>query len=121
MAKVEYSSNNSGGSWWLSDTDWKNLEESGWKVDWYKDREDDLWRDKPDKNGDVRFLGALASSATREGLTMGQAIREWESITGQSSNALGCGCCGAPHSFSDGEGNYYYPDSGGYGDPYDGD
>ena len=24
--KIVYSSNNSGGSWWLSDEDWKNLE-----------------------------------------------------------------------------------------------
>jgi hypothetical protein len=116
MTTVEYSSNNSGGSWWLKDDDWKNLEAAGWKVDWYEGK-DDGWGSY--KGG--RFLGALASSATREGLTMGQAIREWESITGQSSNALGCGCCGAPHSFSDDAGNYYYPDDGGYGDPYDGD
>ena len=31
---VEYSSNNSGGSWWLKDEDWKKLEDEGWKVRW---------------------------------------------------------------------------------------
>lgn len=31
---VEYSSNNSGGHWWLEDADWKNLEAAGWKVEW---------------------------------------------------------------------------------------
>lgn len=31
---VEYSSNNSGGSWWLKDEDWLNLEKAGWKVEW---------------------------------------------------------------------------------------
>lgn len=33
---VEYSSNNSGGDWWLSDDDWKNLESAGWKVKWIR-------------------------------------------------------------------------------------
>jgi hypothetical protein len=116
MATVEYSSNNSGGSWWLDDKDWYALEEAGWKVDWVKNNE----HYRAYGEGD-RWLGALASRASREGLSMGAAIREWESVTGQSSNALGCGCCGAPHSFSDDAGNYYYPDDGGYGDPYDGD
>ena len=31
---VEYITNNSGGSWWLSDDDWKALEAAGWKVEW---------------------------------------------------------------------------------------
>ncbi len=32
--KVEYSSNNSGGSWWLYDKDWVKLEEAGWTIIW---------------------------------------------------------------------------------------
>jgi hypothetical protein len=32
--RVEYRSNNSGGSWWLKDEDWKALEAAGWKVIW---------------------------------------------------------------------------------------
>lgn len=31
---VEYSSNNSGGSWWLSDKHWLALEAAGWRVEW---------------------------------------------------------------------------------------
>lgn len=34
MTYVEYNSNNSGGSWWLRDEDWKHLEEAGWEVQW---------------------------------------------------------------------------------------
>jgi hypothetical protein len=48
MHKVRYESNNSGGDWWLSDKDWRNLEAAGWVV---------AWRDK-------RFLAALATEAT---------------------------------------------------------
>lgn len=32
--RVEYSSNNSGGSWWLKDKHWRDLEEAGWEVVW---------------------------------------------------------------------------------------
>lgn len=100
---VEYHSNNSGGSWWLSDEDWKNLEEAGWEVDWYKDRADPLsGRDNPEG----RFLGALASSAKRYGVTLRHAVAEWEAITGECATDEGCPCCGTPHSF------YFYSSSG---------
>lgn len=29
MGTIEYSSNNSGGNWWLSDQNWKDLEAEG--------------------------------------------------------------------------------------------
>jgi len=32
--KVEYSSNNSGGSWWLTNDHWLALEKAGWTVVW---------------------------------------------------------------------------------------
>ena len=92
--KIEYSSNNSGGYWWLDDQNWKDLESAGWKVDWKKDQ--------PDKSGlstDGRWLGALATNATREGLTKDEAIAEFERITGCNSDDAGCPCCGAPHNF----------------------
>lgn len=79
---VRYSSNNSGGSWWLSDEDWHALEYVGWHVE---------WRD--------RFLGALATAATREGLSFDEAVAEWERITGEDAEAEGCSCCGQPHYF----------------------
>ena len=31
---VQYNSRKSGGSWWLSDKDWKALEGAGWEVEW---------------------------------------------------------------------------------------
>lgn len=106
---VEYSSNNSGGSWWLTDEDWKNLEAAGWEVDWYANRKDSFTkRDHPDG----RFLGALASSAKRYGVSLRMAIAEWEDITGEYSNDLGCSCCGTPHSFT------LYSSSGKYLDSY---
>lgn len=114
---VEYSSNNSGGSWWLSDEDWLALEKAGWNVEWVKDQVH-----YKDMVRDGRWLGALATSATREGLNLGSAISEWEYITGETSNDLGCSCCGSPHSFSftgdDGTSEYYYPESPTQGDRY---
>lgn len=124
MAITEYSSNNSGGDWWLTDQNWRDLEAAGWTVNWFAN--------DPHYNGegtgpydfgkmtdkDGRWLRALASHATREGLSMRDAIAEWERVTGESSNALGCSCCGTPHSFSDDEGNYYSPSYPSYGDRY---
>lgn len=82
--KIEYLSNNSGGSWWLSDDDWKKLEAAGWTVEW----EEEVW------------LGALARRASKDFETVGDAIREFEKVTGQEASDEGCNCCGAPHSFS---------------------
>lgn len=61
MVKVEYSSNNSGGHWWLSDEDWLALEQAGWVVEWYRDREGPF---KADPDG--RWLGGLAGNATKD-------------------------------------------------------
>lgn len=95
VMNVKYSSNNSGGSWWLNDDDWKNLEKAGWKVGWFKtDKDWQQWHP-----GDDRFLGGLAMEATRYGVTMAHAIEEWSRITGQNPDEEGCSCCGAPHSF----------------------
>lgn len=95
MVKVEYSSNNSGGSWWLTDEDWKALEEAGWKVDWVKDRKDQLFGG----GSSGRWLGALATSASIEVEDPVEAIRQFEQITGQDTSDEGCNCCGPPHSF----------------------
>ena len=93
--KVEYGSNNSGGDWWLEDKDWFALEKAGWKVSWVKDDPDAFFH----KEGQERWLGALATKAVREGLSLKEAVAEWETITGQSADREGCECCGRPHSF----------------------
>lgn len=115
---VSYRSNNSGGSWWLSDKEWLALADAGWNVEWVKDRKGRLF--DADDNG--RWLGALATSATKSDTTLGEAIAEWERITGESSAALGCSCCGPPHNFTfegeDGSWEHYSPDYPTYGVPY---
>lgn len=120
---VEYSSNNSGGSWWLSDQNWKDLEAAGWKVEWAT--LEHLWTDNGDyvrepdgtpklvpvgqgnsKYGsrvdkDGRYLGALAKKAHKIGCdSIREAAAEWERITGQCATDAGCACCGQPHTFT---------------------
>lgn len=100
--EVEYSSNNSGGRWWLDDQDWYDLEKDGWTVNWAKDRKNGEWC-KPDK--DDRWLGALAYNATKKFAARdkyaaeGLAIADWQNITGKYERETGCPCCGVPHSF----------------------
>lgn len=61
------------------------MEAAGWKVEWR----------------DERWLNALATAATREGLTVDEAIAEFEEVTGQNYGDLGCECCGPPHYISE--------------------
>jgi hypothetical protein len=135
MGVIEYSSNNSGGRWWLSDDDWLALEAAGWVVHWIHDLDDPSHQhDPPDprwaslflsdhhhawdhkhtltavtSNGD-RWLGALARSAAKQTADAASAVAEWESVTGQTASDEGCNCCGPPHSFTftDDEGHTSY-------------
>lgn len=102
---LEYSSNNSGGSWWLKDEDWLALEAAGWKVQWIRDQEKPSW----DNSGD-RFLGALATNASKEFSNRREGIDEWAAITKQNPDDEGCNCCGVPHNFTwyDAEGQSHY-------------
>ena len=93
---VKYSSNNSGGRWWLEDKDWHALEAAGWKVDWVRLNKKSWLLDADGE----RSLGALATEAEKEFETPGEAMREFEKVTGQTVSDEGCNCCGAPHSFS---------------------
>lgn len=113
---IEYSSNNSGGDWWLEDKDWKNLEKNGWKVEWggldfckkCKDSKTTKgcqghirfkrWQDMKTKD---RFLGALARGATKKFKSIDDAVKEFEVITGQDAEDEGCLCCGQPHNFNE--------------------
>jgi hypothetical protein len=81
--KITYESNNSGGVWWLKDEDWNALHDAGWEVEWEK----------------RRWLGAVAKTASKEFASIDDAIKEFESITGQDANSKGCDCCGRPHEF----------------------
>ena len=126
---VEYSSNNSGGDWWLKDEHWLALEKAGWLVAWggryfcsdhgFPTRFNERPRNKPlcgkgkdckghrrydsaEEVGDDRFLGALAKYATKEFPSIADAIADWERVVGMDASDEGCNCCGAPHSFSSG-------------------
>ena len=120
MGFVEYSSNNSGGSWWMSDQNWLDLEKAGWIVMWARLKVeydgDDCKRDKDgipvttprtesnymvkDQDGNYRYLGALTESAYRVGLSLEDAMDEWQKVTGMDPMASGCSCCGQPHDFT---------------------
>ena len=75
---IHYSHNNSGGRDWLTADDWAALAARGWVLDTYEGR---------------------TYGADRTGLSLDEAIREWEVATGQPSTAEGCPCCGPPHYF----------------------
>ena len=120
MTYVEYKSNNSGGNWWLTDENWMDLEKAGWKVNWEKDNTSKFF--PSDESG--RWLGALATSATLPNTSIKEAIKSFEAVTGLSTNAVGCSCCGPPHSFilydDDGKSLEYWSTSiPEYGDSYE--
>lgn len=94
---IRYSSNNSGGSWWLEDRDWEILEEAGWVVEWLKD--DPYWSSRVDENG--KWLGTKALGAKRYGVPLGVAMAEFAALTSQFPDDEGCSCCGQPHSFGE--------------------
>ncbi len=120
---LAYSSNNSGGYWWLTDEDWFALEDAGWIVHWEHPHEqahgdivheptqytfsghDHSYSDeliaveRPDRDSE-RSLGALATSAVLQTTDPEAGIAQWEAITGQSSLEEGCNCCGEPHNFT---------------------
>ncbi len=123
---VEYSSNNSGGHWWLADKDWKALEKAGWVVAWASmehvaAKGGDCQRDKrgmpklkklpatqktarfvdKGKDGAWRYMGALAHEAYLPDCgSLEDAAASWEKATGQSALSAGCACCGKPHNFT---------------------
>ena len=81
---IKYSSNNSGGDWWLNKSDWIKLEKAGWKVKWDASE----------------FLGASARSCSKDFSNIREALIEFEQLTGQEVTDGGCTCCGPPHCFS---------------------
>lgn len=120
MSYVEYSSNNSGGSWWLTDDDWRALEAAGWDVQWAT-VEGEYSFAQLDKKGVPRYMGALATRATLPNATLEQAIRSFDSVTSCNSASLGCNCCGTPHHFTLRDDAGTYLDSWSPSFPSDGD
>jgi len=87
---VEYYSNNSGGVDWLTLEEWDNLRKEGWQL-----------RDFHGPIGTNETLkGRRPKYARRYGLSMRDAIDEFERLTNQDAGDPGCSCCGPPHEFS---------------------
>lgn len=94
MIDLRYHHNNSGGSWWLTDKNWEDLEKAGWTVEWRKYEDDDCFVHKG------RFLGALATEASKRFENPDDGVAEWAKVVGLDPWDQGCGCCGPPHNFS---------------------
>lgn len=113
---VEYSSNNSGGEWWLSTEDWEALENAGWNVHWVDEKGHtrvsfhEKLLEPCEKIPGAEWLGAAATSCAKEFDDPTDAIPEWESVTGAHAGDYGCSCCGPPHNFAytDEKGKYHY-------------
>lgn len=104
MIPVEYSTNNSGGSYWLDEKDWRGLQDAGWIV---------MDRDNAVYEGGNYLAGSnglptvskpadlsQAHYAFKNFKGISEALEEFERITGQNVSDEGCNCCGAPHSFT---------------------
>ncbi len=126
LVLVEYSSNNSGGRWWLKPADWTKLEKAGWRVqwggNWFCRSKYNLTKGKTPQKPPKRlcaankcpghrlfesmppeadyYMGTPATYASKSFPTLADAVREWEKVTGLDATDEGCNCCGAPHSFN---------------------
>lgn len=128
MQRYTYRANNSGGYWWLSRENWEALENMGWTVNWgenYYCGSTYSWNKPPsypmskcedvkkcnghrrfnspkDMKEDDLYMGAYATTASKEFLSMQCAIAEFEFATGMNYEDEGCPCCGQPHYISEG-------------------
>ena len=85
--EVDYSENNSGGSWWLLRESYDALVAAGWT------RGRTAYDGTP--RGASKVFFAVSEDAAREA-----AIAEWTAATGANADSSGCECCGRPHYFS---------------------
>lgn len=100
---VEYSTNNSGGSYWLKNKDWKALANAGWKIFGFDNFVYENGNHKPDKDGLPTRKGKVpvqGQYAFKKFNNIQEALAEFEKLTGQDVTAEGCNCCGPPHSFT---------------------
>ena len=92
---VEYHHNNSGGQRWVSAEGWIKLQTAGWELG-------DVMSGPPGQ-----YMGAV-----RRGLTLQEAVAEWETLTGSCATDIGCPCCGQPHHFEEYDSDDEMVDSG---------
>jgi len=103
--KIEYSTNNSGGSWWLSDQDWLALEAAGWTVQWVGPNGGHREPYAKSLTEAAEYMGTHAVSAEKDFPVEDESDAEilakrcFERATGQDADDEGCSCCGRPHNF----------------------
>jgi hypothetical protein len=85
--EVDYSENNSGGSWWLDAADYVALIAAGWTAG------------HTAHDGTTRSVSKVFVAAS-ENAAYDAAVAEWTALTGGNATATGCECCGSPHYFS---------------------
>ena len=70
---LQYTPNNSGGSYWHTDKEWETLKSLGWiDIGW-------------------SIMKKFPSAA--------EGMEEWKRIMQMDPEAEGCECCGPPHNF----------------------
>ena len=84
--KIQYRTNNSGGSYWLNKRHWDALVADGWRIhdNGYSREPHDATLDCESDGEDESFL---------------EAVTRWERATGMNASDEGCNCCGPPHTF----------------------
>jgi len=88
MGYIEFSENNSGGSFWLTQENYDALKARGWVGEGILE---DRYAGRRLRRYDTSMIMALA---------------EFEDATGWDPDEEGCGCCGQPFNF------YKYDDDG---------
>lgn len=75
---IQYISNNPGGYFRTNDETWKKLNNAGWEVQWFKEKQ---WHNQ------------LATSAIKRNVKdLKDVEKEWALITGLNILEPGCGC-----------------------------
>lgn len=87
MKYFEFSENNSGGSWWLTTTNYRSLLQTGaWGLEL-------ATLEKVDgRDFEIKIRQSLVGCFDN----INAARQSFESITGQDLDAKGCECCGPP-------------------------
>lgn len=95
---VSMRENNSGGYWWLNESDREGLEKAGWRVTHPVSR----W-------GGGTGISKVFHADTEHGAIV-QAKMDFNNATSQYADSLGCTCCGQPFWFNVDESPYWEPE-----------
>jgi len=86
--KIRYSTNNSGGNYWLSEKNWYELQRAGWEIL-------ELTKDE------YGYGRTLCHEAFLDCSSVEEAKASFQQATGLNPTTRGCSCCGMPHQFTE--------------------